>query len=403
MLTESAAAAPSGQRTRRRWPALDGMRAVAVLAVLGYHTGVLPGGYLGVDVFFVLSGFLITSLLLDEWDQRGGRISFRDFYARRMLRILPALGCVIAAAAVLAALLYSLGGPGDRPYAIATFEGIPVVIFFAGNWIRALDPSSLIGSLGALGHTWSLAVEEQFYLLWPAFFTIIMRRRFTRQRLAALLAALAVAEMVYRALLPSLLGSPAVGSVYDRIYYGGDTHSDGLLVGCALAFWLSTGKSERRDRILDTLARPATVLASTALILLFIVGTQTNSPVEISAGVLASAVLISAIASDQEPNFVRRSLTAPIVVRIGRLSYGLYLWQYLCLAASEALWASYSGIFPPGLGRNFAFAADIAAGVLASFLMSELSYRFIELPALRRKALFRTALVVSPRLRGDPT
>src|SRR5215472_11851319 len=180
-----------------RWPGLDGMRAVAVIIVALYHIGVLPGGYLGVDVFFVLSGFLITSLLIREWDKRG-RISFRDFYARRALRLFPALSCLLVAAGVFAGVVYLAGGTGYLPYARATLGAIPWVLGFAGNWVRALDPSGPIGSLGALGHTWSLAVEEQFYLAWPALFGAVMRRRPSCSAMALALALLAVGDMVYR-------------------------------------------------------------------------------------------------------------------------------------------------------------------------------------------------------------
>ena len=106
-----------------RWPALDGLRAVAVLAVIVYHFGLLSGGFLGVDLFFVLSGYLITSLLIREWDRRGGRISFRDFYVRRILRLFPALACVIAVTVVLTVFMELSRPISDRPYVVGTLEG----------------------------------------------------------------------------------------------------------------------------------------------------------------------------------------------------------------------------------------------------------------------------------------
>src|SRR5579862_1099054 len=139
-------------------PALDGLRAIAVLAVLGYHTweGAFRGGWVGVDIFFVLSGYLITSILLAERDRRG-TISFRQFYLRRALRLLPALVLCLAVAIALAASQ----GPTLRD---ATTKEAAAATLYAANWWQVLRPHAPIG---LLAHTWSLSVEEQFYLCWP--------------------------------------------------------------------------------------------------------------------------------------------------------------------------------------------------------------------------------------------
>lgn len=369
-------------RRRGHWPALDGLRAIAVLAVIGIHVGVLRGGYLGVDVFFVLSGFLITSLLIGEWDHRGGRISFRDFYTRRALRLFPALGCVLVAAAVLAVLLEASGGPGDRPYALSTLGAIPWVVAFAGNLAEILHPGPV--ALGALGHTWSLAVEEQFYLLWPTLFALLLRRRPSRSRLALWLTAIASAEMVYRVVLAH------IGYSHDRIYYGTDTHADGLLIGCAIALWLASEESSRLHRLASRLAKNAAWLGAAILVVLFAFGTQASAPVDISAAVLATGVIVIGVVLGRMPVALERVLCSRQAVLIGRRSYGLYLWHVVIFAAAEALVAPFTGIFPASHGeRRIVFAAVLGASVAVSFIVAELSYRLVELPALRIKRRFR--------------
>jgi peptidoglycan/LPS O-acetylase OafA/YrhL len=371
---------------QRRWPALDGMRGIAVLAVILYHVGVLAGGYLGVDVFFVLSGFLITSWLIGEWDARGGRVSLPDFYARRVLRLFPALGCVILAALVFAGCLAMTSGSGERSYALITLHSVPWVLAFAGNWVRAFGSPPLTHSLGVLGHTWSLAVEEQFYLLWPLLFVLLMRRRISRDRLALALGVLAVAEMVYRGWLAGL------GTSQNRIYYATDTHSDGLLIGCALAFWLA-----RRNAGPDSPGRARTALgwlAGIVLSALLMVGSRMGGPVETSLAVLASGVLVAGIVAGGAPAGVLRVLRSRSLVLVGRRSYGLYLWQYILLAAAEAL-CSEAGVSRLGpVQSRVVFAAAMAAGVVATFGVAELSYKYVELPALRLKRRFRWADVV---------
>jgi peptidoglycan/LPS O-acetylase OafA/YrhL len=360
-----------------RWPALDGLRAVAVLAVIIYHFGLLPGGYLGVDLFFVLSGFLITSLLVREWDRRGGRISFRDFYVRRVLRLFPALGCVIAVTVALAGLMELFGTPRNRLYAMRTLEGLPWVVTFAGNWARALNRPSL-GSLGLLGHTWSLAVEEQFYLLWPAVFVLLMHRRFGRGSIALSLTLLAVAEMVYR-----VAGESAGYSGY-RIYYGTDTHFDGLLIGCAVAFWEASQRSALEHQKAGGLVKFAAALAAAVLVILFVFGSLSRDEIEICLTVLACGAFLVGVITGRLPVFLERLLSSAGAVQIGRRSYGLYLWHYIILETAFTL-------FPAEFvdRRRTITAVFIGAVFIVLFIVTELSYYFIELPALRLKRRFR--------------
>jgi peptidoglycan/LPS O-acetylase OafA/YrhL len=358
-----------------RWPALDGLRAVAVLAVIIYHFGLLPGGYLGVDLFFVLSGFLITSLLIREWDRRRGYISFRDFYLRRVLRLFPALGCVIAVTVALIGALELSRPPSNRQYVAGTLEGLPFVVTFVGNWARALDPAS---SLGVLGHTWSLAIEEQFYLLWPALFVLLMRHRLSRALMALSLALIAVAEMVYR------VAMSFAGYGGNRIYYGTDTHSDGLLIGCAIAFWLASHQSTRVYQTAGGLRKGVTVLATAALAILFVLGNLSRAPIEIPLAVLACGAVLAGAVTEQLPVFLERLLSCDGAVLIGRRSYGLYLWHYIVFRTASALYPAEVLGF-----RRIVTAVIVGALFITTFIVTELSYRFIELPALRLKRRFR--------------
>ena len=375
-----------------RWPALDGLRGVAVLAVIGFHYGVLRGGYLGVDLFFVLSGFLITSLLIQEWDKRGGSISFRDFYMRRFLRLFPALGCVLAFSVVLALGIELSGPPGARPYATGTLGELPWVVAFAGNWVQAFSPASALGSPGLLGHTWSLAIEEQFYLLWPVLFVLLMRGRLSRGFMALILAFTAAAEMVYQ------VAMAFAGYGNDRIYYGTDTHSEGLLIGCAIAFWLSSRR--RRGRVPGlpgAWGTRSTGLAAAVVLVLFVSAGRLWAPVAIPLAVLACGVILAGVVTGRLPAVLERILCYEPSVRIGRRSYGLYLWQYAMLQAAIAL-------FPAGFQGNdhgLVTAAVIGALFFALFAVVELSYRYVELPALRLKRRFRWDQVSSRRGAGN--
>ena len=206
-------------------PALDGLRGAAVAGVLLFHAGHLRGGYLGVDAFFVLSGFLITSLLLAE-GARTGTVALGAFWARRARRLLPALLAVLAFVAV-----YSLVVASAAERTTIRGDGLATLGYFA-NW-RAIfsgtDYWALFGSPSPLEHTWSLAIEEQFYLVWPLLLVAITA---APRRVLALAGGLAIASFVWM----QVLYDPASPS---RVYFGTDTRLASILIGAALAAWVA--------------------------------------------------------------------------------------------------------------------------------------------------------------------
>ena len=235
-------------------PALDGIRALAVLGVMAFHSGIpfLPAGFLGVDTFFVLSGFLITSLLIGEWRRRT-TIRLGAFWARRARRLLPALLLVLLFVACYAAFVVPRGTyPDLRLDALST-------LFYVANWHYILIGSNYFvqtGPVSLLTHTWSLAIEEQFYLVWPLVVLGVMH--FTRS-LRVLLAVCVVGALASAAEM-ALLYHP--GMNLTRLYYGTDTHAQCMLVGASLAVSLAIFAERRRAR--GHGARTAGRLAPTA-------------------------------------------------------------------------------------------------------------------------------------------
>jgi peptidoglycan/LPS O-acetylase OafA/YrhL len=203
-------------------PALDGLRGIAILSVLGSHVSpsIVVGGGAGVDLFFVLSGFLITCLLVAEWD-RNERISLSKFYARRALRLFPALFVYLVGCYVLAAI-FQQGAPRE-----ATQKGVFYALFYVANWARVNHVS-----LGLAETTWSLSIEEQFYIFWPLLL-ILGLKYLSRRTLVKVVLALVAVVTLHR------LGLAMRGADYARVYNGSDTRADGLLMGCALAMFVS--------------------------------------------------------------------------------------------------------------------------------------------------------------------
>jgi peptidoglycan/LPS O-acetylase OafA/YrhL len=344
-------------------PALDGLRAVAVLAVFGFHAAParLPGGYVGVDLFFVLSGFLITTLLLEEKD-RTKRVALAAFYVRRALRLLPALVVFLACYVVC----YGLQ-TGDWPFALAS-AGVAIV--YLSNWVRALG----LSGLGWVGHTWSLSNEEQFYLLWPPL--LLLLGYFLRSKAAVLLAVAAAAfgVMAYRA-LGALNGWPPA-----RLYDALDTRADGLLIGCCLAFIYNRNVLGRCPR-LKRLVGGAGALSLVGLVAFCLFGLARLAPVMLSYGYalasLAAGLVVMALASEAPgARGLACLLRLPPLVWVGKVSYGVYLWHSLAI---YSLKESLPGL-SPWLSLPLALAATLA--------VAGLSFALVERPFLRLKKRF---------------
>ena len=355
----------------RHWPALDGLRGVAVLLVVLYHARVpfVRGGHVGVDLFFVLSGFLITTLLLRELD--GGRIDLVAFYVRRGLRLLPALVVFVAITYAVVALA------GPDVYEAPTVRGAPFVLAYVANLHQAFGWGG--GRLGLFDHTWSLAMEEQFYLLWPALLAglvVVMRRR--RERAAALLLCAAFAVGLYR------LWLAFGGAGWERLAYGPDTRADGLLIGCALALFL-TSPAARNPRWLSAAAFGAVAFLGVVAWRVpagdaFMVWDMGWTLVAVAAAIVTWTAVAHAspvIAGV----FCWRPLRAT-----GRISYGLYLWHFLIVfgigAAGAWSWPWWAAA-PVQVGLSFAVAWASFVLVERRFLRHKESWA----PGARPKAV----------------
>jgi peptidoglycan/LPS O-acetylase OafA/YrhL len=336
---------------------------------MSYHIGLIRGGFLGVDVFFVLSGFLITTLLTDECT-RSGCISFGKFYMRRALRLLPALVLLVIAcdlATVVFASLY-LRPEAFVPVVFGMAYASLVALFYVANWVMISGQT-----LWILGHTWSLSIEEQFYLLWPLCLLVLLRWIRHRGLILLLLASGIAASLLWRVVLVR------AHAPVTRIFFGLDTRFDELLVGCivgVLASWRLLATSRRPQRILGA---GAAVGAAILAVLLWRVGWK--EPVMMQGGLTVAAgsagVLIADIVA-RPSGWLARALGREPLVGIGRISYGLYLWHLPIVYGCGAL--AVDGT-PPDYPR-----AALAIGF--TFLVAVASFRWVEQPMLRLKRRF---------------
>ncbi|HWY80520.1 MAG TPA: acyltransferase [Roseiarcus sp.] len=322
-------------------PALDGLRAVAITFVLLAHSfsRVFPSGGIGVDIFFVLSGYLITSILTNEINQTG-TISWGGFYWRRFLRLTPAL-LMLAAFQFAHAAVSPHNGPEIR-------ESTVIALLYLQNWNMALQ----LGPADLIGHTWSLATEEQFYLLWPLLLPFISKRR------PALIIGLAAIAMTFARFYLWKLGSS-----YDRIQFAPDVRPIGLLIGCGLAMI----PSARWPRLSATVpfCLVAFLFALSVLVPDRLCWSFILAPLAASS---ATAVLIVAL---QSGGLFSKALSFAPAVYVGRISYGLYLYS-APIVVLVGVWKHYSGVY-----QLAAIGVSVAAAAA--------SYEFVEKRFLRLK------------------
>ncbi len=361
-------------------PALDGLRAVSIVGVLFYHAGFswMHGGFFGVEVFFVVSGFLITSLLLSEFE-RTDRIAFGQFWMRRVRRLFPALFAMLAAVAVWAVFA------GTQDQLSQLKRDFPWAIFYVGNWGQVLgDVPYFAGEPPLLRHLWSLAVEEQWYLVWPLLFAALVAMIPSRKVIGWLVLAAAVGVMVFTSWLhsgsPTLLGGP-VGAFegLDRTnfaYLSTITRSSGLLLGAGAAFlwrpWTwPNALGAPVGRVLDPLGAAAVA----GLGLAFAVTTLTEAYVYQWLLPLVSVLSLAAVLVAVHPAATgfRWIMSSMPLVEVGRRSYGLYLWSWPIFVIVGAT---------DGSVDLFLLAMAI------TIVVSEVSYRFIETP-VRQGAIGR--------------
>ncbi|MBP1307697.1 peptidoglycan/LPS O-acetylase OafA/YrhL/lysophospholipase L1-like esterase [Paenibacillus sp. 1182] len=347
---------------RRYMPGLDGLRALAVIAVIVYHLNPdwLPGGLLGVGVFFTLSGYLITDILVSQWDTYHS-FKMKDFWLRRARRLLPAMLTVVAVI-VLCSLLFD-------PSRLTALRGdVPAALVYMSNWWFIFHQVSYFESFGPpspLGHLWSLAVEEQFYILWPLLLALGLKFMPKRIVLAGWVTCLALIS----ALLMAVIYVP--GSDPSRVYYGTDTRGFALLIGAALALVWPSGKlkeqaSAKARMLLDSIG------AISLLLLCHWAWASNEYDPSLYRGGLLGIALVTAIvvaALAHPVSHLGRLLGIKPLRWIGARSYGLYLWHFPVITLTT-----------PQVDTDGVHVTRIILQLLATVLLASLSFKYIEEP-----------------------
>jgi peptidoglycan/LPS O-acetylase OafA/YrhL len=338
---------------------LDGVRAISIVFVLLVHIsyGRVSGGFLGVDIFFVLSGYLITLLLLRE-NEAHGSINLQNFYARRALRILPPL--------VLACALGALLAKDGSLESASIFRVVTAVLLFHSNFMNA-------ETMGNLAHTWSLSIEEQFYLVWPAL--LLFALRFNRVAPAVVACCMIVLCYVVRVYM--------VANVADlnEVYIFTFARVDSIMTGCLLAI-LEPSFARSRLATNGQFAAVATILALLCLVVALVHGSlyfMERTPAGFSLFAVVAATLIFTCQRVSRASALRASLRNSWIQWLGQRSYGLYLYHYPIFGALEAFRT-------PGDMRNYLLVSS--AKIVLSLVFTELAWRLVEQPILKFKAGF---------------
>jgi peptidoglycan/LPS O-acetylase OafA/YrhL len=342
-------------------PSLDGIRAFSVIAVMLYHANIawLPGGFLGVEVFFVVSGFLITSLLIEERESTR-RIDLKQFWIRRARRLLPALVVMLAATAVCVAFYATDSAPDFRR------DVLPSLGYFSNWWqIFAVDtPYFAASSLPVLRHLWSLAVEEQWYLIWPLLFVFVFGAKWMRPKISGALLLLCSGAIMFATALRFVQDDETRTNF---LYLSTLTRSSGLLLGAAVAMlWRPWRKNSLpswwKSSLADALAVASIAVIGVLMATLHVADAQLYQG-GLAVTTIASAVIIAVV---MRPNglFVKKFFSQELFVEIGRRSYGLYLWHWPIFVVAHAR----------DSGNRLAVALALTV------IINEFVYQYVEIP-----------------------
>lgn len=338
-------------------PALDGLRGISILAVMAFngHFLWLQGGFVGVDIFFVLSGFLITALLVQEFRRTAG-IGLKNFYFRRALRLLPALFALMLFCIAYALLLQ----PADK--AAVTLKGVLYTFFYVANWsqIPPFPPG-----IGALSHAWSLSVEEQFYIIFPLLLLVLLKLK-SKRIVLAILCSLVTISMLLNVWFWH------AGTPFLRMYFGTDTRANELLIGCLAALILLWGTLQPSNRLKWAFHFVSLISLVGILISFFLV--RHFDPFVYNGGFtlisIGTAVLILDLLVF--PSILSRCFEFAPLVWIGKISYGLYLWHFPIFQATQKLFE----------GKTSPIFYEVT-GVVVTLVVATISYYFLEQPFLK--------------------
>ncbi|MCH8651102.1 acyltransferase family protein [Staphylococcus lugdunensis] len=348
----------------RYMPGLDGLRAIAVLGIIIYHLNPqwLSGGFLGVDTFFVISGYLITSLLIIEY-YRTGTIDLRAFWIRRIKRLIPAVYFMVSAVLVFILLF--------KPDLIIEIKKDAIASFlYVSNWWYISQNVDYFNqfAIAPLKHLWSLAIEEQFYVFYPIV-VFFLFKRFKPQKITLILWIVSLLSLVTMAIIFGVTGDSS------RVYFGTDTRLQTLLLGCILAFvWNPFGLKKTKYKMSYLGINLSGIIAFILLVSFFFIISDQDKWIYQGGFYLISAMTLFIIASAVHPSSIlAKLLSFKLFTYIGKRSYSLYLWHFPIIVLMNSYYVQ---------GQIPAYVYIIE--VILMFVMAEFSYQFIENP-IRKK------------------
>ncbi|MFQ3838502.1 acyltransferase family protein [Staphylococcus pseudoxylosus] len=349
----------------RYMPGLDGLRAIAVIGIIIYHLNKqwLTGGFLGVDTFFVISGYLITSLLLFEYESTG-IINLKQFWLRRIKRLIPAM-LVLVMVVTVATLIF-------KPAEIVNIkQDAFAAIFYVSNWWYIATDVNYFEQFAfmPLKHLWSLAIEEQFYIIFPIVFILLLLIIKKYRNVTLILWIISLVSL----LTMIIIGQAQTG--HSRVYFGTDTRLQTMLLGVIFAFvWPPFKLKKNPNHILRTIIDSIGVVGIALLLMLFFIVNDDSNWIYNGGFYLISGLTLFVIMSAVHPSgYFAKILGNPLFIYIGKRSYSLYLWHFPVISFIHSYYVD--GQLPV-----YVYVVDI----ILTIILSEMSYRYIETPFRKR-------------------